>query len=259
MIGSNRVQMSKHLNAGEVIDPIWSKFEEENEYALKLTKNTDQRFDEEVPFKIDNTVEKDIFKKIEEKSFDFETDFNQVIPMLFAGISYGNKMVKSNDIKVLEQFYIKDPNLEYIKNPLSVKTLMFIWSVYLESKSTNKILLNYWIWYLMYFTNSRDGVFENDKYYADCLFAAYLIDNKQFDKARELLEKVEKHADFRADINLERIHSLLLGHMLKRNKNDHRDFTKGLQLLEKHDKINEADKYAEWSHFFVANPDKYIL
>ena len=110
----------------------------------------------------------------------------------------------------------------------------------------------------MSFINSKPRIFLKDKFYSDCLFSAFLIDSKQYDKAEGILTKIEETADLKYDICLERIHWMLLGHLLKRHKKDHEKYMKGLKLLEKFEEIERKDKYAEFANYFIVNPLEYF-
>ena len=178
--------------------------------------------------------------------------------MLYASLIFANMSPESRKIQSLEHFWFEDESYTQIKNPISTKTLIFITKLYLEADNKFKIFKDYWMFYLSEFTNSKPRIFLNDKFYSDWLLSAYLIDNKQYEKAEEILTNIEEVADFKNDMSLERIHWMLLGHVLKNNKSNHEKYMKGLTLIEKFEEIEKKDKYTEFSNFFIVNPFDYF-
>jgi hypothetical protein len=112
---------------------------------------------------------------------------------------------------------------------------------------------------MMNLANTSKVVFDRDRYFCECLFSAYLIDNQSTDHAREILENIYENAELEDDLNLKRMVYFLLGNILKNNKADHSDVTRGLKMLEEYDEIESKDKYSEWSHFYICEPDKYKI
>jgi len=106
--------------------------------------------------------------------------------------------------------------------------------------------------------NNSKFILVQDKHFAHCLFAAYLISQDQVEQAKNILKNVNENANLENDMNLKKLVYRLLGPILKDSRHDHTEVTRGLQMMESLEEFREKDEYIEWSHYLIPNPDKYV-
>jgi hypothetical protein len=80
-----------------------------------------------VPIKLNynDTKECEILEKVTKKTFDYENDLNEVLPLIYASIIFSNQDLKIRPFKTLEHLLLSDSSQSYIKNSISIRSLIF--------------------------------------------------------------------------------------------------------------------------------------
>lgn len=205
-----------------------------------------------------DSKEREILEKVASKNFDNENDLNEVLPLIYASIIFCNQDMKIRPFKTLEHLLLSDSSQSYIKDSVSVRSLIFSCMV-LESSNIHSHIKYYAITYLLNAANKHSTSKKPlDKLYLDYsnwLFAAYLIDQNEHEQAIKILEKVKNNSEISKFPSLERIFTMLAGDILKRDKQNHDRFIKGLEYIDRYEQICEQDKASEWRIHFITDFD----
>ncbi|CAI2362105.1 unnamed protein product [Moneuplotes crassus] len=267
----DRLIHSAHLKDKESVEYIEPTFYEDNKQWLTLSKEDIENEVIPIMFQLNDSKENSIFDKIEAKEFDVDTDFNEVIPVLFASIVYAHQDPAMRNFKTMEHLIFGDKTYSYLKNPVCFQSILLLSHILLASKDIHDFHLYQSVIYTVYFANKNSKKMQSRYFldYANLLLAAYYQHIGQTENALQILTKIERNTTIDENKPLERLFVKLMGEVLKTNLNYSEDLPreeliakkrlesfrkeKGISFLERYQEIKNEGNHSKWDLFFNLN------